>query len=80
MQGFEELFYGDPADNSGGLLPSYRTHPRVRTIDIAGMKRSLETILGWRFDRAVACHIDAMGGDECRELLSRVSKSHEFCI
>ena len=31
----------------GGLLPSYRTHPRMRTIDIPGMRKSLETILAW---------------------------------
>ena len=34
--GQEELFYNRPHDNSNGLMPSYRTHPRMRTIDIPG--------------------------------------------
>ena len=47
-----------PEDNSGGLLPSYRTHPRMRSIDIVGMRRSLDVLLGWRFERALCCHTD----------------------
>ena len=42
--GQEELFYNRPHDNSNGLMPSYRTHPRMRTIDIPGKDTR---ILGW---------------------------------
>jgi len=68
-EGQEELFYGHPQDNSGGLLPSYRTHPRLRTIDITGMRRSLKALLGWDFERATACHTDPITGDEAKRLL-----------
>ena len=67
--GQQELFYGRPQDNSGGLLPSYRTHPRMRTLDIPGLRQSLERILSWPFDRALACHIDPVEGEEGRGLL-----------
>jgi len=68
-QGQEELFYSQSDDNSGGLLPSYRTHPRARSIDISGMRKSLEEILSWDFDKAVACHIDPLEGPEAKEIL-----------
>jgi nicotinamidase-related amidase len=68
-KGQEELFYTYPGDNSGGLLPAYRTHPRMRSIDIPGMRRSLEQVLAWDFDKALACHVDPMTGDECKGLL-----------
>eukprot|EP00927_Polykrikos_kofoidii_P037890 TRINITY_DN32096_c0_g1_i1.p1 TRINITY_DN32096_c0_g1~~TRINITY_DN32096_c0_g1_i1.p1 ORF type:complete len:598 (-),score=71.58 TRINITY_DN32096_c0_g1_i1:94-1887(-) len=68
-EGQEELFYGHPQDNSGGLLPSYRTHPRMRSIDIPGMRRSLDTILSWDFDQALACHTDPLNGKEARRLI-----------
>ncbi len=70
-EGQQELFYGKPGDNSGGLLPAYRTHPRMRTIDLDGMRRSLDGLLGWGFARALACHTDPMGGDEARGLIRR---------
>lgn len=67
-EGQEELFYGHPQDNSGGLLPSYRTHPRMRSIDIPGMRKSLEKILAWDIDRVLACHVDELDGAEAKEL------------
>ena len=58
--------------SSGGLLPSYRTNPRMRTIDIPGMKKSLETIMAWNIDRAVACHTDPIeSGGEAKALMRR---------
>lgn len=68
-EGQEELFYGYPQDNSGGLLPSYRTHPRMRSIDLPGMRRSVDELLKFEFDKAVACHTDPMEGSEARELI-----------
>jgi len=68
-EGQEELFYGHTQDNAGGLLPSYRTHPRMRSIDILGMQRSLNKILSWTFDHALACHTDPMKGKEAAEAL-----------
>ena len=74
-EGQEELFYSGPSggtdnpngsvssDNSAGLLPSYRTHPRMRTIDIAGMRRSLEAVLAWPVKGAVCCHTDPISGE-----------------
>jgi hypothetical protein len=70
-EGQEELFYKYPGENSGGLLPSYRTHPRMRTIDNSGMRNSLEKILAWDIKKAAACHVDPMDGPECRELLKK---------
>ena len=61
----------NPQDNSGGLLPSYRTHPRMRAIDIPGMRRSLDTILGWHTERALTCHTDPIEGGEVKLLLKR---------
>ena len=53
-------------------MPSYRTHPRMRTIDIPGMRKSLETILAWDIDRAVACHTDPIEtGAEAKALIRR---------
>jgi len=63
-EGQEELFYGRATDNSGGLLPSYRTHPRMRTIDVEGMRRSLALVLKWDIRRAVCCHTDPIDGAE----------------
>ena len=68
-QGQQELFYAKPSDNSGGLLPAYRTHPRMRTIDLVGMRTSLDYVLGWEFKHAFACHTDLMEGDDARRLL-----------
>jgi nicotinamidase-related amidase len=68
-EGQQELFYGKSNDNSGGLLPAYRTHPRMRTIDLSGMKASLDHLLNWEFDHALACHTDKMSGAECRALI-----------
>jgi len=70
-EGQEELFYGHPQDNSGGLLPAYRTHPRMRSIDIPGMRKSLDHILSWDLSAAVACHTDAMKGDEVKNLIKK---------
>ena len=64
-------FYGKAHDNSGGLLPSYRTHPRVRALDLPGMRRSLEHILSWDFARALACHTDPIEGEPARALIRR---------
>ena len=69
--GQEELFYASPQDNSAGLLPAYRTHPRMRSLDMPGMRRSLERILAWQFERALACHTDPLGAAEARDLLQR---------
>ena len=69
--GQHELFYGRPDDNSDGLLPSYRTHPRCRTLDLPAMRRSLDVLLAWRFDRALACHTDPVTGGEARALIKR---------
>jgi len=70
-EGQEELFYGHPQDNSGGLLPSYRTHPRMRSIDIPGMRRSLDKLLAFQFQRVLACHTDPIEGAEARGLIKR---------
>ena len=70
-KGQQELFYAKPGDNSGGLLPSYRTHPRMRTIDLAGTRRSLDHLLSWTIDHALACHTDPMAGDEAKALIRR---------
>ena len=71
-QGQEELFYGRPTDNSGGLLPSYRTHPRMRTIDVVGMRESLAHVLEWPLTGAVCCHTDPIrGGAQAKALLRR---------
>jgi hypothetical protein len=52
------------------LLPSYRTHPRMRTIDIVGMKKSLNHILqSWEFTKCLACHTDPIPGDDARRLI-----------
>lgn len=67
--GQQELFYAHPQDTSGGLLPSYRTHPRMRTTNIVGLKRSLDIILAWDFENALACHVDPVKGDEAKALL-----------
>ena len=69
--GQEQLFYGQIQDNSGGLLPTYRTHPRMRTIDIPGMKKSLDLILEWNFNRVLACHTDPITGIEAKSLLKQ---------
>ena len=71
ISGQEELFYGHAQDNSSGLLPSYRTHPRMRTIDIPGMKKSLDLILAWNFERVLACHTDPITGTEAKSLLKQ---------
>lgn len=68
-QGQQELFYANSYDNSGGLLPAYRTHPRMRTIDIEGMRQSLEYLLDWDFVRAFTCHTDEMCGEEAKSLI-----------
>ena len=68
-EGQQELFYAHPQDNSSGLLPSYRTHPRVRSIDMEGMRTSVDLVLSWKFDHALACHTDPMEGDEARGLI-----------
>jgi len=70
-QGQEELFYNRPHDNSNGLMPSYRTHPRMRTIDIPGTKQSLDLILSLNFNQVLACHTDPMTGVEAKSLLKR---------
>ena len=51
------------------LLPSYRTHPKARTIDPIGLRLSLEKILAWDFTRCVACHTDPIDGEEARSLI-----------
>lgn len=33
------------------------------------MRRSLDAITAWPFERVVACHTDPMTGDEARRLL-----------
>ena len=44
----------------------------MRTIDIPGMRKSLETILSWDIDRAVACHTDPIeSGGEAKALIRR---------
>jgi nicotinamidase-related amidase len=70
-EGQQELFYSTSEDNAGGLLPTYRTHPRMRSIDIPGMRRSLEQILSWDFDRALACHTDPIDGSEAQALIKQ---------
>lgn len=67
--GQEELFYNQQYDNSGGLLPSYRTHPRTRSLNIPGMRQSLETVLQWDVAQAAACHTDLLSGDEAKRAL-----------
>jgi nicotinamidase-related amidase len=69
--GQHELFYGRPGDNADGLLPSYRTHPRLRTLDLPGMRRSLDALLSWGFARVLACHTDPLTGGEARALIKR---------
>ena len=79
-QGQEELFYdarsnvetvqdGETAGSVKPLLPSYRTNPKARTIDVGAMRRSLERILAWDFNRCVACHTDPIDGEEARTLI-----------
>ena len=68
-KGQQELFYANPGDNANGLLPSYRTHPRMRSIDLDGTRRSLDIVLGWKISHALACHTDSMSGDEAKQLL-----------
>ena len=65
-QGQEELFYSLPDDNSGGLLPAYRTHPNVRNINVSGMGHSLRTILAWDIRSALGCHTDPVDGTQAR--------------
>ena len=69
--GQEELFYGHPQDNSGCLLPAYRTHPRMRSIDLVGMSKSLKRILAWDFSTVLACHTDPIPGEAARALIER---------
>ena len=68
-RGQEELFYGHADDASGGLLPSYRTHPRMRALDIPGARRSLDALLAWDVRAALACHCDPMEGEEFKRLI-----------
>ena len=70
-EGQQELFYGHPQDNSGNLLPAYRTHPCMRSIDLVGMRKSLAKILSWDFHKVLACHVDVMTGDEARALIEK---------
>merc|ERR1719221_2267841 len=70
-EGQEELFYGYAGDNSGGLLPAYRTHPRMRTIDTVGMRASLEELMALPFTRVLACHTDPLEAEEAKALLRR---------
>jgi len=70
-EGQQELFYGYPQDNSHGLLPAYRTHPRMRSIDIPGTRRSLDKILAWPFVKALACHTDPINGADAVELIKK---------
>ena len=74
-EGQEELFYkeytseGCVDEDKCLLLPHYRTHPSVRTIDISGTQKAIEKILEWRFDRVLACHTDPIDGREGRNLI-----------
>ena len=73
-EGQEELFYREYnsqgcIENKSLLLPHYRTHPSVRTTDIAGTKIAIEKILEWNFDRVLACHTDPIDGKEARDLI-----------
>jgi hypothetical protein len=43
----------------------------MRAIDIPGMRRSLDTILGWHTERALTCHTDPIEGGEVKLLLKR---------
>ena len=75
--GQEELFYrkytnsDDVPRCESLLLPHYRTHPCVRTIDIVGMRKAIEKILSWDFDLALACHTDPIDGKIARELIAK---------
>ena len=76
--GQQELFYTnqgcednlDKPDEGGLLLPHYRTHPCVRTVDVGGMRRALKTILSWDFDCVLACHTDPIEGKEGKQLIN----------
>lgn len=77
-KGQEELFYDSQtnvetasakADGVKPLLPSYRTHPKARTVDVAGLRRSLDRILAWDFTRCLACHTDPIDGEAARTLI-----------
>ena len=75
-EGQEELFYREYSSNgclnesTYLLLPHYRTHPSVRTIDINGTHKAIKKILSWDFDRVLACHTDPINGKEARNLIS----------
>ena len=43
----------------------------MRTIDIPGMKKSLNLILQWNFNRVLACHTDPITGIEAKSLLKQ---------
>ena len=43
----------------------------MRTIDLPGMRRSLDLILTWDYQRVLACHTDPMEGTEAKTLLKR---------
>merc|ERR1712086_716922 len=60
---------GETAGSAKPLLPSYRTNPKARTIDVGAMRRSLERILAWDFNRCLACHTDPIDGEEARTLI-----------
>jgi len=53
------------------LLPAYRTHPKARTVDVYGLRLSLDRVLAWDFTRCLACHTDPLDGDEARILIKQ---------
>lgn len=67
-QGQEELFYKLESDNSNGLLPAYRTHPKYRKIDLAGtsraIKRILECVATREVQKCLTCHTDPLSGQQ----------------
>ena len=66
--GQQELFYALPNDNSNGLLPAYRTHPRLRSLDIPGLRASFDEMLSWDVDKVLTCHTDPVEGKEAKKL------------
>ena len=67
--GQEELFYEKDDEMSHGLLPKYRTHSEVRNVNVHGLKLSIQTILSWRFEFVLGCHVDPLKRESGRNLI-----------
>lgn len=81
-QGQEELFYKLKSDNSNGLLPAYRTHPKYRKINLLtcgeAIRRILEFVATRKVQKCVTCHTDPLVGQQM--IIDTITSAWEFLL